>query len=222
MASGRAIPVLHAVTSDDVLEREDFASIAAAVMAAGGNRVAIHLRGARLTARQLYELALPLRNATRATGTWLVINDRLDLALACGADGVQLTSRSIIVKDARQAAPALLVGASVHGITETRSASEQGAHWVVAGNVFRTASHPQRDAQGLEFAASIAKSTTVPVLAIGGITPEHVPSLLSAGVAGIAVIRGVWSARDAGTAVADYLSRYDDANHHIALDHGER
>jgi thiamine-phosphate diphosphorylase len=210
-APADSLPILHAVTTDEILRRPDFPEIARVVLATGGARIALHLRGGRTTARRLHEIGAALIDHARASGAWLVVNDRIDVALTCNAHGAQLTTRSLAVQDARAAAPAIRIGASVHTPAEARTAAAAGAHWIVAGNVFQTASHPDRDARGLEFAREIAAACDTPVIAIGGVHPEHFPLLRAAGLAGVAVIRGVWEARDAAVAVADYLSSHDHA-----------
>lgn len=202
------IPILHAVTSDEIVMRADFASRARRVMHAGGGRVAVHLRVQRLGGRALYELACRLADVQNETGAWLVINDRADIALAAGARGVQLTSRSMSVADGRRAAPALPIGASVHSPDDAAAAVEAGARWIVAGHVFETERHPAQEGQGVAFIERLATSHAVPIIAIGGIRPEHVPALRKAGAYGVAAIRGVWHASDAGAAVIDYLSAH--------------
>lgn len=205
------LPVLHVVTTDEVLRLPDFTSRAHAVLAAGGTRLALHIRGGRTAARKIYDAVTTLVPVANTTGSWIVVNDRVDVALAAGAHGAQLTSRSLTVSDARAVAPALRIGASVHSAAEARAAAEAGASWLVAGNVYRTATHPERDARGLDFAIDVAAASHAPVVAIGGLRPEHVFALYAAGLAGFAVIRGVWEASDAGLAVADYLSMHDRA-----------
>jgi thiamine-phosphate diphosphorylase len=205
------IPVVHAVTSDEIVARADFLDVACAVMSALGARGALHLRAGRATAARLQALAAGLEAAQAVTGAWLVVNDRLDLALACRARGAQLTSRSLRVSDARRAAPALAVGASVHSLAEARAAAEEGASWLVAGHVFATATHPGDEGRGLPFVRAIAAAVDVPIVAIGGVKPEHCAVLRQAGAYGLAVIRGIWDAANAERAASDYLSAYDDA-----------
>lgn len=211
MASASAIPILHAVTCDEVLERGDFVSSARRVMAAGGPRVAIHLRSSRFTARELTLLATQLAAEQEPTGAWLVINDRVDLARSVGARGVQLTSKSLTVADARLAAPTLALGASVHGMDDAVTAAYDGASWIVAGHVFDTPSHAGEPGRGLDFVRELAAGVPVPLIAIGGVRPEHVALLRAAGVAGVAAIRGVWAidAVSAERAALDYLSAHD-------------
>ena len=202
------IPVLHAVTSDEIVLRADFAERARRVMHAGGPRVAVHVRAPRLSGRRLYDVARRIAELANETGAWLVVNDRADVALTAGAIGVQLTSRSMSPAHARLAAPTLLVGASVHSSDDAMAAIEAGAHWLVAGHVFETESHPGEPGRGESFIARLAMDSRAPVIAIGGIRPNHVASLRAAGAYGVAVIRGVWHASDAGAAVIDYLSAH--------------
>jgi thiamine-phosphate diphosphorylase len=206
-----AIPLVHAVTSDEIVSRADFIDVACGVMAALGARGALHLRAGRLPAARLQALSEGLEAAQALTGAWLVINDRVDLALAARARGAQLTSRSLTVADARRAAPTLALGASVHSLEEARAAADQGADWVVAGHVFRTTTHPDMAERGLSFVRGLVDELTVPVIAIGGIRPTHSAELRGAGVYGVAVIRGIWDAANAEQAASDYLSAYDNA-----------
>lgn len=219
------LPIVHAVTTPDLLLGADFARRAAAVMAALGRRGAVQLRGAEVPARRLLAVALELAPLQAETGCWLVVNDRLDVARAAAARGVQLTSRSMTVADARRVAPGLPIGASIHSVEEARIAADAGADWLVAGHVFQTESHPGEEERGMPFLAAVCAASPVPVIAIGGITPADVPALRAAGSHGVAVIRGIWGASDPERAATDYLSAYDaDAGSGRPDDrpHGER
>ena len=206
-----ALPVIHAVTSDEIVTRTDFIDVACAVMAALGARGALHLRAGRISAARLQALAAGLEAAQAVTGAWLVVNDRVDLALAARARGAQLTSRSLRVADARRAAPNLAIGASVHSLDEARVAASEGATWLVAGHVFATATHPGEEERGLPFLRAVTRAVSIPVVAIGGVRPEHCRVLRESGAYGLAVIRGIWGAPNAERAASDYLSAYDDA-----------
>jgi thiazole tautomerase (transcriptional regulator TenI) len=210
-AQGLALPVVHAVTSDEIVSRADFIDLACGVMAALGARGALHLRASRITAERLQKLAAGLEAAQAITGAWLVVNDRIDLALGARARGAQLTSRSLRVVDARRAAPGLALGASVHSLAEGRDAAAEGANWLVAGHVFATATHPGEDGRGLSFVRKLAAEVHIPIVAIGGVRPEHCGVLREAGAYGLAAIRGIWDAPNADRAASDYLSAYDDA-----------
>ena len=203
------IPIVHAVTSDDIASRPGFLDRAAGVMRALGPRGAVHLRTHRLSASELHALAGKLAEVQAESGCWLVINDRVDVALASGARAIQLTSRSMRIADALSVAPKLPVGASVHTPEEAEAAEREGATWTVAGHVFPSDADPAEDARGEAFIAGVSGRTGLPVIAIGGVKPQHVLALRRAGAWGVAVIRGIWSATDAEAAATDYLSRYD-------------
>lgn len=202
------IPILHAVTSDEIVMRGEFLARANRVMTAGGARVAVHLRVQRLGGRALHDLACRLVELQNETGAWVIINDRADVALTSGARGVQLTSRSMSPADARHAVPGIALGASVHSPDDAAAAVEAGARWLVAGHVFETEPHTAHAGRGIAFIERLTMTHPVPVIAIGGVRPEHVPALRAAGAYGVAVIRGVWHASDAGAAVIDYLSAH--------------
>ena len=212
------VPVVHAVTTPELVTDAAFPARARAVMHALGPRGAVQLRAPGLTARRLLEVALALREVQRETGCWLLVNDRVDIALAAGARGVQLTSRSIPPADARRIAPALALGASVHDAAAAARAAAGGADWVVAGHVYATASHPAEAPRGEALVRDAVAAARVPVIAIGGVRPADVPALRRAGAHGVAVIRGVWAVSDAERAAFDYLASYDadaagDADH---------
>ncbi|GAC1513847.1 MAG: hypothetical protein NVS1B4_00130 [Gemmatimonadaceae bacterium] len=202
-------PVVHAVTDDEIVAAPDFVARALSVMRALGPRGAVHLRAPRLAARRLCEIADTLAGAQAGTGAWVIVNDRVDIAMTAGARGAQLTSRSLSVPDARLAAPDLPLGASVHGIAEAAASERDGARWLVAGHVFTTPSHPGDAGRGEAFVRALAAASTVPVVAIGGLRPEHAPAIRSLGVMGIAAIRGIWASEDASGSAIAYLLSYD-------------
>ncbi|HET7622705.1 MAG TPA: thiamine phosphate synthase [Gemmatimonadaceae bacterium] len=202
-------PALHAVTNDAILARPNFFGVAVRVMCALGSKGAIQLRTRWLPAARLYELAAALAEAEKSTGCWVIVNDRLDIALASGAHGAQLTSHSLTVAQARIAAPTLPLGASVHSVDEAVAAASAGADWVVAGHVYSTPSHPGQAGRGIELVDAITAATKIPCIAIGGIQPRHLPALRAAGAHGVAFIRGIWDANDAERAAFDYVSAYD-------------
>lgn len=183
-------PVIHAVTDSSSLAHDGFLERAGAVMRALGPRGALHLRSSRISGREFHELAVLLAPLQKTTGCWLIVNDRVDVALAVGARGVQLASHSLRVAEALVAAPNLPVGASVHSVSDAIDAVNSGASWCVAGTVFETPSHAGRAPARVDFIAQMTKVVKIPVIAIGGVGPEDVPALLAAGAHGIATIRG--------------------------------
>lgn len=117
-----------------------------------------------------------------------IINSDIAAAVHGQADGVHLKEEGVAIAQARAAFDReVLVGRSVHSIEAAQFAESEGADYLIAGNIFETTSHPDLEPAGLAFLAAICESVTIPVLAIGGITPERVAECLTAGAAGIAV-----------------------------------
>jgi thiazole tautomerase (transcriptional regulator TenI) len=141
---------------------------------------------------------------SQAAGSLLVINDRIDVALAAGVEAVQLGSQSLQQNTVNRLAPQLRVGVSIHSPQEIQNA--HNADWVMAGHIYETSTHPATLARGPEFIRTIVQNTMIPVIAIGGIGPEHVAPILRLGVAGVAVITGIWNERTPKNAALRYLS----------------
>jgi thiamine-phosphate diphosphorylase len=201
----RVLPPLHVVTDDAVVARPDFLERARLVLEMGGPNLAFHLRAPRTSGRRLFDLARALLPRAIGEDALLLVNDRVDVALAVGADGVQLGGRGIGIADARRMLGARpWIGASVHSGDEAREAASGGADFVMAGAVYATESHPGQAPAGLGVIGDAAAAGR-PVIAIGGITPERVADVLAAGASGVAVIRGVWDEGDVVEAVRRYL-----------------
>ena len=148
----------------------------------------LQLRERDLDAADLAALVVDLVAVTRGTGTRVIVNDRLDVAIACGAGGVHLRGDSIAVEAARRVAPpGFLIGRSVHGVDDAAHAA--GADYLIAGTVFASQSKSAGGALlGLEGLRAVAAATAAPVLAIGGITEGRFDEVANSGAAGIAAI----------------------------------
>ena len=173
----------------------------------GAGLRAVQLREKDLEVRALLALAEPLREATRRHGARLLINDRADVALAVGADGVQRTHTSLPVAALRGITPpGFLIGASAHSTAEAREAATEGADFVVFGPVYDTPSKRRYGPpQGLAALEAAAAAAARPLLAVGGITPERVREVRAAGAAGVAVIRAVYGAARPADATKAFL-----------------
>jgi len=201
------LPSIHAVTNDEIMLRPGFLRKAMGIMRVLGGKGAIHIRSQLLDSPTLYSLTLALLELNEQTKCWCIINDRVDIALACGVQGVQLTHKSIAVPDVQAIAPALLIGASVHSADEARDAEQAGADWCVAGHEFETESHPGAPRREKTFISDVVGAVSFPVIAIGGIRPEHVHSLVHRGAHGVAAIRGIWNDENPELAASRYLSQ---------------
>ncbi len=198
---------LHVVTDDRILALPAVVARALPVLEAGAEHLALHVRGPRATGALVYEVASALRESASRLGAQLLVNDRVDVALCLDLPGVNLGKRSIPVGAARRlVGPHRLVGASVHDPAAARRAARSSADFLVLGTVFPSASHPDGRGAGVDVVAEVSEATAVPVLAIGGITPERVRGVVEAGAHGVAVLSGIWDAADPGQAVGDYLA----------------
>ena len=144
----------------------------------------IQVREKDLDARALLDLVRALRDAAKGTATQILINGRLDIALAASIDGVHLPGNGLPVIRVRPFVRTL--SRSVHSVEEAVTAASEGADFVIYGPVFET---PGKSPVGLEALREVASAVHIPVLAIGGITYQNAPAVLKAGAAGIAAIR---------------------------------
>ncbi len=179
------------VTDRTQARGRDLAGVVGECLAAG--LPAVQVREKDLSAADLAALCRRLRPPTRERGALLIVNDRVDVALAVGADAVQRTGVSLPIDAIRAIAGARLrVGASVHSLEDAVEAEAQGADWVVFGPVYDTPSKRRYGApQGLDALAKVTERLRVPVIAIGGITPARVSAVRAAGAFGVAVIAAI-------------------------------
>jgi thiamine-phosphate diphosphorylase len=148
----------------------------------------VQVRERDLQAAELTAVVRAMLAATRGTQTRVIVNDRLDVAVACGADGVQLRGDSIPVAEARRLAPPpFVIGRSVHSVDEALAAAN--ADFLIAGTVFPSLSKDESTTLlGVDGLRAIARAVPIPVLAIGGVTEAGVGQIAHAGAAGCAAI----------------------------------
>lgn len=171
----------------------------------------VQVREKSLPAGALYEMAVRVGALCRNARVGLLVNDRVDVALAAGADGAHLAARSLPAAAARPLlSDGRLLGVSVHSLAEARAAEAAGVDYVTFGSVYPTRSHPGQAAAGLAELAAVVQGVSIPVLAIGGITAENAGQVLATGCAGVALISAVLSApspREAAAALRYVLDR---------------
>ena len=148
----------------------------------------VQVREKALSDRALLALVSAVRAAVASTSTRVLVNGRPDVALAAGAHGVQIPEEGLPVAEVKRAFPSLTVGASCHSVDAVRRAAGEGADFVLLGPVFATPGKGERTL-GLDVLRAAAAAVAVPVHAIGGVTPAHVPALRAAGARGGAAIR---------------------------------
>lgn len=203
------LPGLHVIVTDDVADSPEFERRALDMQERCGADLALHLRLRRIPVRRLLALAESLEEGAVEAGGWLVVNRRLDVALAVGADAVQLGRGGLPIAAVRDVAgDSLRVGASVHDLPTADRRRLEGADYLVAGSVYETDTHPRTPPAGLELIERLSPME-VPIVAIGGITMERVDEVRAAGATGVAVIRAVWSSprpEDAAVALCEALT----------------
>ncbi|MDM5187190.1 thiazole tautomerase TenI [Bacillus sp. DX4.1] len=155
----------------------------------------LHIREREKSTKELYEgVAELLKGGFPASK--LVINDRIDIAILLNIPRVQLGYRSADVRSVKEKFSYLHVGYSVHSLEEAITAFKNGADSLVYGHIFPTSCKKGVPARGLEEISDMARRLTIPITAIGGITPQNTANVLQAGVTGIAVMSGIVSDRD--------------------------
>jgi thiamine-phosphate pyrophosphorylase len=199
------LPVVHLVT-DRRLVPDLAARAAAALASVPPGTVAIHLREKDLGGRELLSLARALLAACRARGQLLLVNDRIDVALAAGADGVHLPAAGVPPAEAWRILPAAaLVGVSCHSAADVARARDGGASFAFLSPIYDTPSKraygPPAGVEALRGAAALG----LPLVALGGVGPERVPELLAAGAHGVAAIRAWLEGPDPAAAVRALL-----------------
>jgi thiamine-phosphate pyrophosphorylase len=167
-----------------------------------GGATVVQLREKEGTTRQMIELARALHAVTKPAGVPLIVNDRLDVALAIEAEGVHVGVDDMPVPLARRLlGPRRLVGYSPNTVEAALRGQKEGADYLGIGDVFGTPTKPDAgEPIGLEGLAAVARAVSIPVVAIGGITLENAAAAARAGAAGVAAISAVMGASDPAAA----------------------
>ena len=164
----------------------------------------VQLREKTACAREFYEIALRLRALTGRLGAALVINDRADIALACGADGVHVGQGDLPCRAAISVlGPGKIVGVSASTVAEAIVARHAGASYVGAGAIFPTATKPDAEISGLERLRKMRAAVDIPIIAIGGIAPANAAGLGETGIDGIAVVSAIAARGDPADAARE-------------------
>jgi thiamine-phosphate pyrophosphorylase len=187
---------LYIVTDRKASRGRDHMSMVRAALDGGAD--VIQLRDKDLSGRDLYALAREMASLVHASRARFIVNDRLDIALAAGADGVHLGQYDLPVAAARSLSPpSFIIGVSVGSVEEALAAERDGADYIALSPVFST---PTKDdagpGHGLEVLREIKAAVKLPVIAIGGVNAGNVTEVVGAGADGVAVISAVLGADD--------------------------
>jgi thiamine-phosphate pyrophosphorylase len=204
----------YLVTQESLSEGRSTTEIVEAAIEGGVD--AIQLREKNTDARSRYELGRELRELTDEAGIDLIVNDRVDIARAIGADGVHLGQSDLPVSVAReQLGDDAIIGASVSTVSEARLAAITGADYLGVGAIYGTTSKNDAptadDGLGVDELSKIVETVRIPVVAIGGITADNAAATIQAGATSVAVISTITAANDPAAATRELRAAVDDA-----------
>ena len=201
LSAAANVPELRGLSSLEIAKIESTRMLVERVRAgiAGGVNV-VQLREKGLPAGDLFGLAWYLRRVTQGRAL-LIVNDRVDVALAVGADGAHLPENGLPIESARQLlGENMLLGCSVHSVRVAALSELQGADFVQVGTIYATDSKPGRTPAGPQLVRDVKAEIDIPVIGVGGITAQNAPAVMAAGAHGVAVIGALLRATDTAAA----------------------
>jgi thiamine-phosphate pyrophosphorylase len=197
-------PTLYVILDRATARGRDLGTLLEAVIA-GGCRM-VQLREKEWPSGRLWPLAERLRERCRKAGVTFIVNDRVDLAVALGADGVHLGQDDLPPAVARPLLrPGMILGLSTHSVDQARLAQGAGADYVAVGSMFPTTTKPDFQLVGPALVRQVRGEIRVPLIAIGGITADNLAEVIRAGADGVAVISAVGAAEDPAAATRRLL-----------------
>jgi thiamine-phosphate pyrophosphorylase len=198
-------PRLYVILDRSVAGGRDLDALLAAVLAGGAEM--IQLREKTSPSGTLFPVAQRLRARCGAAGVPFIVNDRVDLALAVDADGVHLGQDDLPPGAARPLLkPGMILGLSTHSVEQAKAAQAAGADYIAVGSMFPTATKPEFQLVGPALARQVRPVVHVPLIGIGGITPDNVGDVIAAGVDGVAVISAVCGSPDPAAAARRFVA----------------
>jgi len=197
---------LYAILDRSASAGRDLPGLLDAVLGGGGRLV--QLREKTLPLAELLPLAQRLARRCREVGALFIVNDRADLALAAGADGLHVGQDDLPARRAREVLrPGMILGVSTHDPEQARRAVADGADYIAVGSIYPTSSKAGFQLVGPDLIRRVRPEVPVPLVGIGGITAENAGAVLDAGADAVAVISALCAAADPEAATRDFLSR---------------
>jgi thiamine-phosphate pyrophosphorylase len=198
------IPRLYAILDPEQLAGRDIATVLHHLME--GNVHWLQLRVKALAPDEFLRLACRVRAETRAHGCKLIVNDRLDIALACDADGVHLGQEDLPLAAGRKLMGGRIVGISTHNLEQAQEAESEGADYIGFGPMFGTSTKDTGyAARGIQMLRQIRAAVKLPIVAIGGITEQNVQQVWQAGANSAAIISDILHAENIPAKIARIL-----------------
>jgi thiamine-phosphate pyrophosphorylase len=205
----------YAITDQASALGRDDAEVVEALLK--GSSSCLQYRAKKVPAREQWSMALKLRRLTREAGALFIVNDRVDLALEAGADGVHLGQDDLAPAVARSLARRagrgdLIIGLSTHSLEQARAAEGEGADYIGFGPVFATLTKENNvPPLGTAALAAVLEAVALPVVAIGGIKEGHLGALAALGARHCAIVTALTSARDVAAAAASHWRTWREA-----------
>ncbi|MDQ7095058.1 thiamine phosphate synthase [Desulfosporosinus sp. PR] len=193
---------LYLVTDRIQLGRRDLAH--SVELAIQGGVTLVQLREKSLSTREFLDIAYEIKEITARYNIPLLINDRLDIALAVDADGLHIGQDDLPLPKAKELFPDKIIGVSASSLAEALLAAEQGADYLGVGAMYSTATKTDAKLVSLEELARIKKSVTIPVVAIGGINQQNLQQLMAAKIDGVAIVSAILAQNDIFQAARDF------------------
>ena len=195
------------LVTDHCSDADVFCAIVEQALQAGV--MVLQLREKTAATRDFYQLALRIKSIARQYDVPLLINDRLDIALAVDADGVHVGQEDLPVAVVRRLiGPDKILGATAATVAQALRAETEGADYIGSGAMFPTLTKPGKPVLPMSVLAQIKQAVKVPVVAIGGITADNLLMLKNAGVDGVAVVSAIMDSAEPAAATQEILSRW--------------
>jgi thiamine-phosphate pyrophosphorylase len=208
------LPRLYVILDAALIPANQSEMETAVRLAEAGVRL-LQYRNKKATARELFERSEELCAALKQRGVSFVVNDRPDVAVLAGADGVHVGQDDLEVESTRRVVgPEKWVGVSTHSLEQFHEAARTSADYVAVGPIFATSSKANPDpVVGVELVRQVRTRTEKPIVAIGGISLERAAEVLEAGADSVAVISGILSAPEPTERAREYLRAVETAKH---------
>lgn len=175
-----------------------------------GGVTIVQLREKKASGKSFFEKAKRVKALLSSYNVPLIINDRVDVAIAVGADGVHVGQSDLPLAAVRNMIPSsMIVGISVSTIEEAKEAEENGADYIGVGAVFPTDSKNDAEVLPEGMLAAITNAVSIPAIAIGGIKHVHLPAIREMNIAGVAIVSGIMMASDPYNAASSYRKKWD-------------
>lgn len=200
-----SLPPLYAILDPEQTKGRSPESVLRKLLEGGATF--LQLRVKTIVPREFFELARWVRSETRAHGCQLIVNDRVDIALACDADGVHLGQEDLPLASGRKLMRDKIVGISTHDISQAKEAEQSGADYIGFGPMFGTTTKATGySARGVEMLREIRAAVKLPIVAIGGINEQNAHQVWQAGADSAAIISDILAADDVAAKVSRVLA----------------